>query len=212
MNIKDLFRRKNETASPSGDERGAVPLRIEGVPEAPLTPEPDDAELAAQAVLEILTQKTQKARKRRGSRDNDKSKSRDNDITKHRDNDKPDDKPAGTAAYYHHLAAKIRQTREGQRLRVTRFLAFVEQELRKPRLPAYGPGSLGLLEAELYKRLDIIEREQGPLKRRWQHCLAQVTVRLMQAQQHGAADPHEPGDGGKGENHAADADAHKQTP
>nr|MCR4958560.1 hypothetical protein [Prevotella sp.] len=57
--------------------------------------------------------------------------------------------------------------------------AFVEQELRKPHLPAYGPGSLELLKAELYKRMDVIDREQGELKRRWQHALAEVTIRLM---------------------------------
>lgn len=63
-----------------------------------------------------------------------------------------------------------------------RFVAFCEQELQKPSLPLSGPGSLGLLEAELYKRLDVIERRGGELKKRWQHCLATVIVRRMQAE------------------------------
>lgn len=75
----------------------------------------------------------------------------------------------------------MQAARESTRLRVARFLAFVEQELKKPYLPTYGDGSLGLLEAELYKRIDIVEREGGELKRRWQRCLALVTVRLMDA-------------------------------
>ena len=78
---------------------------------------------------------------------------------------------------------------------MVRFLAFCEQELRKPHLPAYGDGSLGLLEAELYKRLDIVEHEGGELKRRWQHCLATVTVRLMQATHHEDAEPSPTTDG-----------------
>ena len=60
-------------------------------------------------------------------------------------------------------------------------MAFCEQELQKPSLPLSGPGSLGLLEAELYNRIDVIERRGGELKRRWQHCLATVIVRMMQA-------------------------------
>ena len=38
-----------------------------------------------------------------------------------------------------------------------------------------------MLEAELYKRVDTVEREQGDLKRRWQHCLADIIVRRMKA-------------------------------
>ena len=55
---------------------------------------------------------------------------------------------------------------------------LVEQELAKKELPLTGPGSLGLLEAELMKRLDVIERVGGELKKRWQHCVAQVLVRI----------------------------------
>lgn len=150
MNIMDLFRSKKKQVG--AEPR---PLRIEGVTPAPLTAEPDDAELAAQALLESLS------------------------GIAHR---KPDpEAQEGTAAYYRQLAGKIRLAHEAAVLRAMRFMAFVEQELQKPDLPVSGPGSLGLLEAELYKRIDVIERAGGELKRRWQHCLADVTVRLMQA-------------------------------
>lgn len=161
--FKDLFQRKCDAQPQLAPADSPTPLRIEGIAPAPLTPEPDDAELAAAALLEMMVQsgKFQVSSKHA--------------LKKH------ETKGTATAAYYRHLAEKIRQTREHQRLRVTRFLAFVEQELKGRHLPAYGPGSLGLLEAELYKRMDIVDREGGPLKHRWQHCLAEVTVRLMQA-------------------------------
>lgn len=144
-------------------------LSIEGVSPAPLTPEPDDAELAAQAVLELLTTKKRKTK-------NEES------VVTASEGEKG-------STYYHHLADRIREARRISTLRATRFVAFCEQELRK-KLPAYGPGSLGLLEAELYKRIDIVDREGGELKRRWQHCLADVTVRLM-----GGAERVEEGNG-----------------
>ena len=53
--IKKLFKRKHTTPSPAGNGVGErSPLRIEGVKPAPLTAEPDDAELAAQALLESM--------------------------------------------------------------------------------------------------------------------------------------------------------------
>lgn len=167
MNIRDLFRSKKK-------QGGAKPrpLRIEGVTPAPLTAEPDDAELAAQALLESLS------------------------GIAHR-------KPApeaqeGTAVYYRQLAGKIRLAHEAATQRTLRFVAFCEQELQKPDLPVSGPGSLGLLEAELYKRIDVIERAGGELKRRWQHCLADVTVRLMQAGSQGDDTVNYPGDDNEG--------------
>lgn len=173
MNIKDLFTRKKNDA-PQEQVTPPQPLRIEGIPEAPLTPEPDDAEIAAQALLEMMAAKRQERR-------HGKAAHRNNDITKYRDNDKGEAPAPRTVAYYRHLAWRMQKAREATRLRVTRFLAFVEQELKKPHLPAFGEGSLGLLEAELFKRQDIVERERGELLRRWQHCLALVTVRLMEA-------------------------------
>ncbi|MBP5425111.1 MAG: hypothetical protein J6Y33_03445 [Prevotella sp.] len=136
-----------------GGEDGRRPLRIEGVPDAPVTPEPDDAELAAQALLESLS-----------------------GIM----HGKPSpEAQEGTAAYYRQLAGKIRLAHEASRLRAARFLAYCEQELLKDSLPVEGKGSLALLEAELFKRIDTVEREGGELKRRWQRCLAEVTVRMM---------------------------------
>lgn len=180
--LNNLFRRGRKPSEPVADEE-PLPLRIEGVPEAPLTPEPDDAELAAQALLEMML-----------GAGNRQSDSADEGSVRRHEGDGQPVKGASPhdAAYYHHLAAKIRQAHIAQRKRTMRFVSFCEQELRKTELPPYGPGSLGLLEAELLKRLDIIEREGGELKRRWQHCLANVTVRLMQAQQDGALDPNEP--------------------
>lgn len=180
MKFKDLFNQKREN-----DLQDPAPapqtLAIEGIPQAPLTPEPDDAELAAQALLEMMAAKQHGRRYGKDAR-------RNNDITVSCDNEKEESATPRTAAYYRHLARKMRQAREATRLRVTRFLAFVEQELKKPHLPTYGDGSLGLLEAELYKRIDIVERDGGELKRRWQHCLALVTVRLMDAARNGHTD------------------------
>ena len=154
MGLLDIFRKKKEKTE-------AEPLRIEGIAPASLTPEPDDLEQAAEALLESLS--PDPSLKRRG-------------VKKQADS-QPAEK--GTAEYYHRLAERIRQAHDAATLRTMRFIAFCEQELRKPGLPKEGPGSLALLEAELYKRIDTIEREGGELKRRWQHCLAEVTVRLM---------------------------------
>ena len=207
MNIKNLFQRKQQGGEQQTEQAAPQPLRIEGTTPAPLTPEPDDAELAAQALLEALCEecrvKSEKLaaahRKRhRGRKGTDPTHSTSehsaeaNSQLSTLNSQLPEERGS---AYYRHLAHKIRQAREAQRLRVVRFLAFCEQELRKPHLPAYGDGSLGLLEAELYKRLDIVEHEGGELKRRWQHCLATVTVRLMQATHHEDAEPSPTTDG-----------------
>lgn len=61
-----------------------------------------------------------------------------------------------------------------------RFVTWCEHELEKRDLPIEGKGSLAQMEAELYKRIDTIERVGGELKRRWQHCLANVIVRRME--------------------------------
>lgn len=173
MKFRNLFNRKRKD-TPQEPATEPQTLAIEGIPQAPLTPEPDEAELAAQALLEMMAAIQHDRRHGKGAR-------RNNDITASPDNEKEEAVTPRTASYYRHLARKMREAREATRLRVTRFLAFVEQELKKPNLPTYGDGSLGLLEAELYKRIDIVEREGGELKRRWQRCLALVTVRLMDA-------------------------------
>lgn len=132
-------------------------LRVDGVGDAPFTQEPDEAEVAAHALLESLS----------GRKPIHKANA---------DSEKPE---RGTKEYYDALADRIRKAHDAATLRTMRFVSFCEQELRKPDLPKDGPGSLALLESELYKRIDTIEREGGELEKRWQHCLAEVTVRLM---------------------------------
>lgn len=138
----------------------ANPLVIDGIDYAPVTAEPDDAELAAQALFESL--------------------SGNEFFKKGSDEQKEtDEEPKGTPAYYRKLAKRIEKAYMDAVQRTTRFVAFCEQELKNPNLPMEGPGSLSLLETELYKRIDTVDREGGELKLRWQHCLAEVTVRLM---------------------------------
>lgn len=129
------------------------PLVIEGC-STTLTPEADKAETAAQAVLDILS--------------NDYSKSRNPGESR-----KPE---MGTEEYYSQLLHRIRDGWEMEARQATRYVAYCEQQLKNTLLPV---GQLADLERELYRRLDIIEREGGELKKRWQHCLAEVTVRQM---------------------------------
>jgi hypothetical protein len=137
------------------------PLRVDGVKPAPMTTEPDEAELAAMALLEHM-QEVQG--------------SKNDGITESSDSGKKN--APHDAAYFKALASRIKQAHEAAHQRTQRFLAFCEQELKKHDLPKEGPGSLGLLRAELFKRLDVVERHGGELKTRWQHCLATVLVRL----------------------------------
>lgn len=143
-------------------------LRIEGTEPAPLTGTPDDAELAAQALLESLVSP---------------NPSRDNDISEAASNN---EKQGGKAAdqlrdaeYYRRLAERIRQAHDQATLRTMRFVTWCELELEKRDLPIEGKGSLAQMETELYKRIDTIERVGGELKQRWQHCLAEVIIRRM---------------------------------
>lgn len=161
--FKKIFRRKaGNPLPPGGGREGAAPLRIEGIPEAPFTAEPDDAELAAQALLEMMANQNN-----RNTQSNQRTPNTQSNPT------------AQTADYYRQLASRIREAHTKAALQATRFIYNCELELQKPRLPLYGSGSVQLLETELYKRIDVVEREGGELKTRWQHCLAEVTVRLM---------------------------------
>lgn len=139
------------------EDKEPEPLRIEALGNAPMTPEPDEAELAAEAVLEYMSH------------------------SRHARKEEPPKPKEGTSEYYEMIADRIRTAHTAAALRTLRFLAYCEQELQRPHLPVSGPASLSLLEVELYKRIDTVEREGGELKRRWQHCLAEVTVRLMNA-------------------------------
>ena len=154
--FRNLFKKK----STSPEE--VIPLAIKDVGPAPMTPEPDDAELAAQAILETLA-----------------SDSRVSSFKSKVSWKKKKTPETNSADHFRELAKKIRQAHEVTRQRTLRFICYCEQELQKPDLPDVGKGSLGLLEAELYKRIDTVEREGGEMKRRWQHCLAEVTVRRM---------------------------------
>ena len=162
--IKKLFRRKHNTLLPTGEGVGEMPpLRIEGVKPATLTPEPDDAELAAQALLESMVSSDKFFDERSGKAERQDSKPETRD-----------------AAYYRRLAERIRLARDQATLRTMRFVTWCEHELEKRDLPIEGKGSLAQMEAELYKRIDTIERVGGELKHRWQHCLANVIVRRME--------------------------------
>ena len=161
-----------------------MPLAVEGVAPAPLTAEPDEAELAAEALLaslasEELRVKSEELSEQREPSSSLEEPSRD-DNRQRQSAAKPKAAEQGTAEYYRQLAERIEKAQAVAAQRTTRFVAFCEQELKKRNLPKNGPGSLALLEAELYKRIDTVEREGGELKRRWQHCLAEVTVRLME--------------------------------
>jgi hypothetical protein len=176
--IQKYFRRKAATQTPQqeGQGVGPVPLRIEGVKPAPLTPEPDDAELAAQALLESMCDvRSKKEDVRDAAADAHQPSSIIHQPSKSHQPSVRD------AAYYRRLAERIRLARDQATLRTMRFVTWCEQELEKRDLPIEGKGSLAQMETELYKRIDTIERVDGELKRRWQHCLATVIVRLMQA-------------------------------
>lgn len=158
--IQKYFRRKHNAPLPTGEGQGErLPLRIEGVKPAPLTPEPDDEELAAQALLESMANPHQAS-----PRGGEKEAS-----------------PSGDergAAYYRRLADRIRTARTAEARLVMRLLASVEEQLAEP--TSLYRGQWGDTERKLYRALDIAEREGGELHRRWQHCLANVLVRRME--------------------------------
>ena len=206
--IQKYFRHKAATRAPqqerlrvgdgtSGMGQGVepVPLRIEGVKPAPLTPEPDDAELAAQALLESMCDVRSKKEDVRGSADDAHqpipadAPTRSLSAISHQPS-KSHQPSVRDAAYYRRLAERIRLARDQATLRTMRFVTWCEQELEKPDLPIEGKGSLAQMEAELYKRIDTIERVYGELKRRWQHCLANVIVRRMEEERESPADPN----------------------
>lgn len=167
MTLKDAvqkyFRRKTATPTPQQKGQGVepVPLRIEGVKPAPLTPQPDDAELAAQALLESLSS---------GPSPVERGEAKGTDL--------PLQGGARGASYYHALADRIRTARTAEARLVLRLLASVEEQLAEP--TALYRGQWGDTERKLYRAMDVAEREGGELHRRWQHCLANVLVRRME--------------------------------
>lgn len=173
MKIRNLFHRKRKEPDD--------PQTVEGAERVPMTAEPDEAELAAQALLEVMIETKKKALKKKNSKKSRKSMS--SEVQSHGKADGKGENPSDmqTVEHYEQLAERIRLAYASSRQRTQRFLSFCEQELQRRDIPAYGKGSIALLEAELYKRIDIVEREGGELKERWQNCLAEVTLRLMKA-------------------------------
>ena len=70
----------------------------------------------------------------------------------------------------------MRAVRAAETRGVLRFLAYAEEKLLRSR----EEDALTEIERGLYDRMDIVDRDGGDLKKRWQHALAEVTVRLMQ--------------------------------
>lgn len=154
------------------EHREAQPLRIDGC-KTHLTPEPDDAELAAQALLETIvseecrvkSEESATGRKWRRHRHTDHARA---EADTHHD-----------AAYYRDLAEHIREAHAQEARRTKRYLAYAEEKLRTG--GQLTTSELAEIERGLYPLQDCIEREGGELKRRWQHVLAEVIVRQMNA-------------------------------
>ena len=138
-----------------------------------MTMEADNAELAAQALLEVMLDKQKRSRK--------KSDVSDKSETSEKSGESGKPNTLQTSEYYHQLSDRIRKAYASSRQRTLRFLCYCEQQLRNQDIPLYGADSLNIMQAELYKRIDVIDREGGDIKARWQHCLAEVTLRQIEA-------------------------------
>lgn len=147
MEFFKIFRRKKQKDQPRQ-------LRVDGI-KTELTPAPDDAEIAAQALLEAYVNKGRKMRKRKDAKEPTK----------------------GTPEYYKQLSDNIKKARAAEARRIKRFLTYAEQQLDSPLFT----DEVGHIERELYKLQDIAEREGGELLKRWRHCLAKCIVRQMNA-------------------------------
>ena len=156
-------------------QREPKPLRIEGV-RTTMTPQPDDAELAAQALLESLAGNN-KSRRKKGNKG--KTASGHGSNISEVSFISAGQEPIHDVAYYKELSEKIRQTRAAEARLTMRFLTYCEEQLALPK--ELYVGQTGEMEAELYKRQSVAEREGGELLRRWQHCLAECIVRQMSA-------------------------------
>lgn len=141
-------------------QREPEQLRIEGV-RTRMTPQPDAAELAAQALLESMADGS-RTRRKKGSRGKDGAEPRQ-----------------GTPEYYRQLSERIRAGRAAEARLTMRYLTYCEEQLALPK--ELYVGQTGEMEQELYRRQAIAEREGGELLRRWQHCLAECIVRSMSA-------------------------------
>ena len=144
---------------PKGIYDKPMPLRIEGIPDAPLTPEPDEAETAAAALLESLA-----------AGRNEKKKSKNKKTAQ-----------KGSKEYYEQLSDNIREAHAAEARAAQRYISYTEQRLHTAASSDAPGGSLAELEAGLFKHQYTVEREGGELLSRWQHCLADLTVLQMQA-------------------------------
>ena len=141
-----------------------------------MTMEPDKVELAAQALLEGMIDKQKRRRKKADvSEVSDKAGKSGESV----ESGKPN--TLQTVTYYHELADRIRQAYASSSQRTLRFLCYCEHQLRNHDIPLFGADSLNLMQAELLKRIDVVDRVGGEIKARWQHCLAEVTLRQMEA-------------------------------
>ena len=156
--FKKIFRRKREA------QTKPQPLRIEGC-KTTLTPKPDEAELAAEALLEMMCDGRWKMEDGRGDGRKEIAHGTSSNST------------CRDVQYYRELSEKIHTARAAERRLTMRYLAYCEEQLALPQ-PLY-VGQIGEMEQELYKRQDVAEREGGELLRRWQHCLAECIVRQM---------------------------------
>ena len=166
---RNIFFRQNRQKEPETPQT----LKIDGVGEAPMTMEADNAELAAQALLEVMLDKQKRRRK--------KSDVSDKSETSEKSGESGKPNTLQTSEYYHQLSDRIRKAYASSRQRTLRFLCYCEQQLRNQDIPLYGADSLNIIQAELYKRIDVVDREGGDIKARWQHCLAEVTLRQIEA-------------------------------
>lgn len=152
--LRRLFRRPGFIRPEAGE---AAAFQIDGIAPAPVTPAPDDAELAAQALLELQTARPDSRTAAAPASSGDKH----------------------TVSYYRALAERIRGTHEKEAHSAMRYVAYAEQQLALPVDTDTDEyiSALALLENGLYDRLNTINREGGILKERWQHCLAEVIIR-----------------------------------
>ena len=181
MDFFKIFRRKKQKMQPKQ-------LRVDGI-KTELTPAPDDAEFAAQALLENMTD----------GKGNHKDKSSKVLSTFGRSQREKGQKPQqGSPEYYKQLAERIKKAKAAEVRRAKRFLTYAEQQLDSPLMT----GQTGEIERELYKLQDVAEREGGELLKRWQHCLVECIVRQMTGKEDGqedtdltdGADEHQPSD------------------
>ena len=144
--IKEFFRHRHadETAEQQPPAT-PQPLRISGVKPAPLTPEPDDAELAAQALLETMVNEELRMKNEEGSARRPEGESqfataqkKSTKGTSQPNQPIPADAPTRslsainhhTSEYYHALADRIRAARTAEARLTMRLLATVEERLR----------------------------------------------------------------------------------